>query len=236
MNFEEQIRSFAFLRGQSAPQASHGVGVRALYRCPVCQCIWLQDGPSVLEVQAGQLARLAEEMAANLEHLPEAGCRRCLWQHGGGAVSIDEYDAGEGFGLCWELPHPVVIHATSAILSARGVANQQSPPDVLTRPETLRAVLRVLQDAIPPREIQALPDLFCQLQASQARPGFGQPGTEQWCWRGWACALPCPPLAGQASVVVMLALPRTEQLSPAEEFGRWQTLLGFVEPVLAHKE
>ncbi len=236
MNFAEQIRSFAFLKGQSAPLASQGVGVRALYRCPVCQCIWLQDGPAVLEVQAEQLARLAEELSANLEQLPEAGCRRCLWQRGGGAVSIDEYDAGEGFGLCWELPRPVVIHATSAILSARGVANPQSQPDVLTRPDKLRAVLRAVRDATVPREMLALPEVFCELQARETRPGFGQPGTSQWCWRGWAFALPCPPLAGQGYVTLLVALPRSERLSPAAAFGFWQTLLVFVEQVLAEKE
>ena len=225
MTDEHRLRAFEVLCGQRAPRASDGRGVQALYRCPSCQRVWLQDGQAaLLEMDAEHIRRVAREVAADLTALPAGTCRRCLWRQGGGSVEIDEYDQGESFGFCWEIPHPVVVHATSALLSSR--VSAASLPDVLTQRKRLRAVLQAAHQALPPRQIQQIPRLLCRLQEATLRPGFGQPGTQGWRWQGWRFLLPCPPLDERRAVVtLLLALPPAEPLSPGQVFRTWQLLL-----------
>jgi hypothetical protein len=230
MNFEERLRAFDMLGGQRAPLATDGIGTQVLYQCRVCRRTWLQDGKStILDLPAEQVQRFAQELSADLEHLPAATCRICLWRTGGGSVEIDEYDRGEGFGFCWEIPHllvsPLVIHAISAILSEKGASNPESRPDVLTQKGKLRAVLRAVKEAHLPSPIQALPLVCGQLQATSLRPGFGQAGTDHWQWQGWLFPLACPPLGGHSIVTLMLALPPTERVSPGTVFRCWQFLM-----------
>lgn len=226
MDFEERLRSLDLLGGQRAPLASDGVGVRLLHRCDNCQRIWLQDGKSaILDLQAEQIQRFAQELSANLDCLPHTMCRMCLWRKGGGSISIDEYDRGEGFGLCWEIPSPLVIHATSAILSPEGALALESRPDVLTQKEKLCAVLRSIKEAHPPDNMWFLDQAFIRMQAAEFRPGFGQTGTEHWQWQGWYFTLDCPPLGGSSLVTLMLALPPGETVSPNGAFRTWQSLI-----------
>lgn len=226
MDFTEKLRSFDILGGQRAPLASDGVGVRVLYRCQVCERIWLQDGKSaLLDLRPDQVERLAQELSADLAQLPASTCRPCLWRTGGGSVDIDEYGGGEGFGFCWEIPRPLVIHATSSILSAKEVLRWESQPDVLTKPEKLRAILRSAKDAPFPASFQELDPIFGQLQAMTLRPGFGQAHTEHWEWSGWAFTIPCPPLDGKANIVLMLALPPAEPILGETAFSTWQFLM-----------
>jgi hypothetical protein len=226
--FEKTLRSFDVLGGQSAPPASDGLGVQALYRCQGCQRIWLQDGKSsILDLRPEQVQHFAQTLGADLGNLPPSNCRICLWLRGGSLVSIDEYSQGEGFGFCWEIHRPVVIHAISAIQSQKGLERWDSMPDVVTQPEKLSAVLRFLKGAEPPQHIRQLPPLFGQLQASQHRPGFGMPGTERWQWRVWTFSLLCPPLdeVRDATVTLTLALPPTENVTPNAAFRLWRFLL-----------
>ena len=226
MDFTEQLRFFAILGGQQAPRASDGVGFRILYQCQVCERIWLRDGKSViLDLDPEQIQGFAREWSADLAHLPRSMCRVCLWSAGGGSVEIDEYGRGEGFGLYWEIPRPVVLHATSAILSEKCSHAKETLPEILTRPDALRSVLHALKDLSLPLRMDELPDAYCQLQAKEFRPGFGQAGTERWQWRGWIFVLPCPPLQGQATVTFLLALPRAVRLSMPPAFAVWQFLL-----------
>ena len=226
MDFTEKLRSFAILGGQNAPQASDGVGVRILHRCRNCQRIWLQDGKSViLDLRPEQVQHFAQELSADLEHLPISICRACLWRTGGGSVGIDEYGQGEGFGFCWEIPRPVVIHATSAILSRKCARSLESQPDVLTQPEKLRAILRSVKDASLPHRIESLDPVLCALQSRTLPPGFGQAGTEHWLWQGWMFRLACPPLDRESLVTLMLALPSAERLQGEKAFFTWQFLM-----------
>lgn len=226
MNFEEQLRSFEHLGGQSAPLASNGVGVRVLYRCDLCHRLWLQDGKTaILDLSAEQVQTVATAVSADLEHLPVTTCRLCLWRTGGNAVNIDEYDRGEGFGFCWEIVHPLILHATSAILSQKAASQRESRPDVLTRPAKLRAVLHKVTQAQLPRQMPRLPAAWCALHAAELRPGFGQTGTERWQWQGWSFQLACPPLDERAIVSLMLATPPAERVTAQTAFRIWQFLM-----------
>ncbi len=226
--FDKTLRAFDSLGGQNAPLASDGTGVQTLCRCRMCYRIWLQDGKAaILDLSDEQVERFARALNADLNRLPLFICRICLWLHQGGAVSIDEYDQGESFGFCWEIPLPVVIHAISAIQSKRGAERWDSQPDVLTQKEKLLAILRFLKDASPPQPIHELPPIFGQMQAAQQRPGFGQTGTEQWQWRVWSFSLSCPSLDNEQDSVVTftLALHPAEQVSPTDAFRIWRFLL-----------
>lgn len=226
--FDKTLRAFDSLGGQNAPLASDGRGVQILYQCRMCHRIWLQDGKSaILDLNAEQVQHFAHALRADLDHLPLSTCRICLWLHRGGSVSIDEYNQGEGFGFCWEIPHPVVIHAISAIQSQKEVDRLESKPDVLTQKEKLSAILRFLKEAQPPQNIHPLPLLFGQIQAYQQQPGFGQPGTQQWQWRIWAFELPCSPLDRENDSVVTFtfALPQGENMSSIDAFRIWRFLL-----------
>jgi len=238
--FDKTLRSFDILGGQNAPPASDGIGVQTLYQCRMCHRTWLQDGTSaILDLSAEQVQHLARDLHADLSNVPPSTCRICLWLHGGVSVSIDEYSQGEGFGFCWEIPHPVVVHAISAIQPQKGLEQWESMPDVLTQKEKLYAVLRFLKEAQPPQNIRLLPSLFGQIQASQHRPGFGQEGTEQWQWRVWSFSLPCPPLDKEKDAIVTftLALPPAENVTPIAAFRTWRFLLEvtFLSGVLEDK-
>ena len=226
--FDKTLRAFDILGGQNAPLSSDGTGVQALCRCRLCHRIWLQDGKSViLDLSDEQVQDFARALNADLDRLPLFVCRICLWLHQGGVVSIDEYNQGESFGFCWEISHPVVIHAISAIQSKRGAERLDSQPDVPTQKEKLLAILRFLKDAPPPQHIHELPPFLGQMQAAARPPGFGQAGTEQWQWHGWSFLLPCPPLDNEQDSVVgfFLALHPAEQVLLTDAFRIWRFLL-----------
>jgi hypothetical protein len=226
-DFYDKTRQ-AFLGGQKASTASDGSGIRILYRCHLCQRVWLQDGKAaILDLKDEQIKHFASVLHANLHHLPHSVCRICLWFHQTGAVSIDEYSQGESFGFCWEIPQPIVIHAISAIQSKKGAEQWESRAGVLTQTKKLLAILSFLKDAPLPQPISELSPIFGQMQAAQQRPGFGQTGTERWKWHVWSFSLPCPELdADHDSVVTFtLALPQDELVSPIGAFHIWQLLL-----------
>ena len=226
MNFTKRLRSLDILGGQHAPKASSGSGFQILYQCPDCQGIWLQDGVAVLlDLTADQIADCVQKLSADLLRMPQGVCRLCLWRNGSGRVEIDQYCKGEGFGFCWELPHPLILHATSAILPASGKGNPLDSPEVLTRYDKLRIILQAVEDAPAPRSSQEIPSAFCAYQARVLRPGFGQTGTKRWQWQGYVFALPWPPLQGEAIVTFLLALPPTERLLLDEAFEIWQALM-----------
>ena len=227
MDFLDQLSAFHLLGGQQAQPASDGVGFRILHRCQVCKRIWLQDGRSViLDLTAEQLQRAAQELSADLTRLPDVMCRMCLWRTGGGSVEIDQYGSGEGFGFLWEIPRPVILHAFSAILSEQCVRTKQTQPELLTRPQILRAILQTAKDLPFPPHMEELPDAYGQIQAQEFRPGFGQPGTEHWQWRGWIFFLDCPPFAGRTTITFLLALPPAVHFAKTSAFAIWQFLLG----------
>jgi hypothetical protein len=226
--FDKTLRALDSLGGQNAPFASDGIGVQILCRCRKCNRIWLQDGKAtILDLNTEQVQHFARVLRADINHLPLFTCRMCLWRDRGGSISIDEYSQGEAFGFCWEIPHPVVIHAISVIQSRKAAEQLESRPDVLTKKEKLFGVLRFLKEAQPPQNIHLLPPLFGQIQAQKLRPGFGQPGTDHWQWRGWTFALPCPPLerAKDSVVIFTFALPPAEDVSPIDAFCLWRFLL-----------
>src|SRR5258708_2030584 len=155
------LRSFDFLGGQNAPPASDGVGVRLLYRCELCQRIWLQDGKRIaLDLQDAQIQELAQELTADVAQLPASTCRLCLYRAGGAAIEIDEYGKGHGFGVSWECQQPTLVHALFSLYSHDWVAKQADPeallPDIVTRPEKMRAVLAWFVESLPPRQVHPL--------------------------------------------------------------------------------
>src|SRR5512146_486819 len=229
MHFQEPFRSCDFLGGQQAPRASDGIGIKLLYRCPSCQRIWLQDGSRIhLDLGEDQVAALAQEVSADLAALPAGTCRLCLYRAGGGAIEVDEYGKGAGYGFSWECPAPQVTHAIVTMLSSRWLARLTHPratlPDVVTRPQTMRAVLAWFVELLPPQRLNVLdPDLL-QLLLHANPPGFGQPGTEHWRWYGGTCVVPCPPLGGPAQILLAQALPVTKRQEVAQVFSTAQSL------------
>ncbi len=226
---ENHLRSFAFLGGQHAPRASDGVGIRILYRCGACQRVWLQDGKRIaLDLQETQIQALAHDLAADLEHLPAATCRLCLYRAGGGAIEIDEYGNGAGFGFSWECPRPTLVHALLTIHShdwLEQIADSAAQlPDIVTQPEKMRAVLAWFVELLPPRRVHLLDPAMLVLLDLTNPPGFGQPGTEDWQWKGCRFATHCPPLGGRAQLVLVMARPAREPFSFSTLFPVWQSL------------
>ena len=222
---------------QKTPRASDGVGIKRLNRCPACQRIWLQDGPnSALELSPDRLQTLAHELQADLNHLPQATCRLCLYRAGYGATEIDEYGQGKGFGFSWEYVQPEPLHAMLTILSLPWLQRQHQAailPNVVTHPQTMRAVLSWFVELLPPSRVVPLPGEMLTLLAQRNSPGCHQPGTQGWTWKGWQCLVNCPPLHGPAQLVAVIAGPARDKPSFAEVFPVWQalahvTLLGAV--------
>lgn len=223
------FRSFDFLGGQRAPRASDGVGVRVLYRCESCQRVWLQDGKQVeLELEDAQVQALAQELAADLARLPTLTCRLCLFRAGGGAIEADEYGQGMGFGFSWEFPAPHALHALLTMFSRRWLSRLRDPsallPDVITRPQRMRAVLTWFAHCSLPARSWPLEPATVQELTRTNRPGRGQPGTANWRWHGCQFLAPCPPLEGEALLVCALAMPATDAFSLPEAFAVWQAL------------
>ncbi len=221
--------SFDFLGGQSAPRASDGVGIRLLYRCNVCQRIWLQDGKRVVpELDDRQLQELSHTLQAPLDRLPASTCRLCLLRAGHGAIEMDEYGQGMGFGFSWECPQPHLVHAMLTILSPRWLARQSDPagslPDVVRHPQKMRAVLTWLTQCPCPRQYHVLERPMLQALATTNPPGFGQPGTGQWQWKGSRFSALCPPLGGHALLLLAVAMPATEPFCFPAQFPLWQSL------------
>jgi len=226
MTFTERLRALDILGGQRAPRASSGSGFQILHHCPVCHRVWLRDGRTdILDLRSEQIQHLAQQLSADLLRLPKVFCRMCLWRTGHGAVEIDQYESGEGFGFCWEIPKPLVLHATCALLSPLGRLNPLSLPEILTQFEKLRAVLQAMTEVSAPQQIDLIDPSFCALQSTFLAPGFGQAGTEQWQWQGCSFHVSCPPFHGDTTVTFLLALPPTEVLSPNEAFAIWQKLM-----------
>ncbi len=227
MHKQNNERILPFFGGQSAPLTSDGMGRRVLFRCASCQRIWLQEGRRVvLDLSDLQLQTIVQELSADVTQLPPATCRFCVFQHGTGAFEIDEYGKGQGFGLSWECPDPLV-HTMGAIMSQQWMARQMRPavPDIVTAPVTLRKVLRWFKETRLPRQVQCFPPAFSASLAADTLPGFGATGTQGWQWKGYLLVLPCPPLGGSAIVTLALALPPTEPISAAELLELWQLLI-----------
>jgi hypothetical protein len=143
-------------------------------------------------------------------------------------VEIDEYGKGAGFGLSWECPSPHLIHALLTILPQHWLARLTDPsaslPDVMTRPEKMRAVLAWFTELLPPRQFRLLDRAVLVGLKRTNRPGFGQPGTAHWHWQGSVFEAPCPPLGGKARLMLAIAMPATEPFFLPEVFPIWQTL------------
>ncbi|HEU5381516.1 MAG TPA: hypothetical protein VFV38_39350 [Ktedonobacteraceae bacterium] len=189
MHSFDAFRSLDFLGGQRAPRAADGVGVRVLYRCGSCQRVWLQDGKQVeLELEEAQVQALAQELAADLTRLPTLTCRLCLFRAGGGAIEADEYGQGMGFGFSWEFPAPRPVHALLTMFSRRWLSRLRDPsallPDVITRPQRMRAVLTWFAHCSLPARSWPLEPATVQELTRTNRPGRGQPGTANWRWHG----------------------------------------------------
>lgn len=223
-------RVLKLLGGQAAPPASSGLGRRVLYRCPACLRVWYQDGPRrLLDLDERQLAQLVQELSANLEALPSATCRLCLWQNVGCVVEIDEYGSkdgdGRGFGLNWEAPEPVGAHLLATIVSLTWLGRQtRLEPDILTTPTRFRAVLRWLVETTHFPLLAHLTEADSAALATTNPPGFGMTGTANWQWKGAHFQLPCPPLRDEAFVSLAIALPRTEPLDLQEVIHLWQLM------------
>lgn len=114
--------------------------------------------------------------------------RLCLFGAGGGAIEADEYGQGMGFGFSWEFPAPRPVHALLTVFSRRWLSRQRDPsallPDVITRPQRMRAVLAWFAHCpLPARSWPLEPATVRELTRTN-RPGRGQPGTANWRWHG----------------------------------------------------
>ncbi len=188
-------RTHSILHGQTAPRAGHGV--RILWRCPSCNRPWLQD-PRLphgcrIRLSNEDALRVAREVHATLDDLPRATCRLCCYA-AGGELSIDQYGAGDGFGLSWEGVQPPGMHLLGAVFSVAWAERQREMlhPGIVTQPRRLRAFLEWLA-ALPDVPEDGVMDAETGAHlARTTRPGHGAPGTQGWVWRGIAaCLVPC---------------------------------------------
>lgn len=204
-------RTHSILHGQTAPRAGHGV--RILWRCPSCNRPWLQD-PRLphgcrIRLSNEDALRVAREVHATLDDLPRATCRLCCYA-AGGELSIDQYGAGDGFGLSWEGVQPPGMHLLGAVFSVAWAERQREMPHpgIVTQPRRLRAFLEWLA-ALPDVPEDGVMDAETGAHlARTTRPGHGAQGTQGWVWRGIAaCLVPCPPLGGLALASLAEAMP-----------------------------
>ena len=58
--------------------------------------------------------------------VPACTCRVCLYRAGGGAIEIDEYGRGAGFGFGWEYPSPHLMHVSHPPVSRKEILRCRS--------------------------------------------------------------------------------------------------------------
>jgi hypothetical protein len=177
--------------------------------------------------------QLVQELSANLDTLPAATCRLCLFQSATGAIETDEYGSkdgdGKGFGVNWEAPEPIGAHLLATIVARSWLARQTSlVPDIVTTPKRFRAVLSWLVETT---HFPLLTILTKEGSAELTRtnpPGFGMAGTATWQWKGAVFQLPCRPLRDEAIVTLAVALPRTEPLDLQNLIAIWQPIVELI--------
>jgi hypothetical protein len=212
--------------GQTVPPASSGVGKQVLYRCPMCQHLWLQDGYQVRQrLSPEEITTQVLRLSVDQTRLPLATCRLCLFQAGSGAFEFDEYRETSiiGYGINWEAAEPVGAHAQATIL-AESSMRPQMVPDVVRDPKLARAVLTWLHQARVFPCVHVLDEQECAQIAINNPAGHGMTGTERWQWKGALFRLPCPPLGGAAIILLAFAQPPEQPLDIAGLVSLWQEL------------
>jgi hypothetical protein len=215
--------------GQSLPRASKGAGQQILYRCPICQQPWFLDGRAVyVRLSPEQVQRLASTFTADLEHLPAATCRLCLFHVGMGSFEFDEYGVqGEvGYGVNWEAASPTGAHVLAAVLSEREMRWRPVPPSphVVYNYQRARAVLTWLKEERSWPCERHLSGFEGALMAADNPPGHGMTGTASWQWKGACFRQHCPPLGGMVRTQLAIALPADEPLEVHSLVSLWQDM------------
>ncbi|GHO98668.1 hypothetical protein KSF_087160 [Reticulibacter mediterranei] len=215
--------------GQSLPHASKGAGQQILYRCSLCQRPWFLDGREVyLRLEPEQLHWIAVALEADLEQLPTATCRLCLFQRGLGSFEFDEYGLqGEvGYGINWEAASPVGAHLLAAVLSEGELRRLPVPPSphVVYNYQRARAVLTWLKEERSWLCERLLSAFEQGVMAADNPPGHGMSGTEGWQWKGAFFHQHCPPLGGMVRTQLVIALPADEPLEVHSLVALWQDM------------
>jgi hypothetical protein len=223
----QRERRLSRFGGQSVPLSTSGTGRQILYRCPLCQHPWLQDGPTcTLRLSADKVRAKVESLHADPEHLPQMVCRLCLFEAGGSSFHIDEYRPATGlvsYGLVWE--HAAGMSLQAVIRPLSTLADPLGPADVPLKEETLHAVLSWLADLDTAIEVR----LFSM--AENALLNRHMPVQSGWQWQALCLVQPCPPLADLAVVVLAEALPADTPLKPEPLVTLWKALASVM---LAH--
>ncbi|GHO98669.1 hypothetical protein KSF_087170 [Reticulibacter mediterranei] len=198
-------------------RSSDHAPMMTLYQCPNCQQHWVQDGAQIrLRVGSAESDVLARTLQIDLDQVPQAPCRLCLFRAGADTGRFEEnaYGRTQGYGLTWEAAEPVGAHLLISVLSEAFLLQSRLPPashEIRDRSH-VRQVLRwfIETEHLPCAHILDARDQ--RDMAAGLPPGHGMSGTERWQWKGAIFRGDCPPLQGIALITLALALPQEELL------------------------
>lgn len=219
-SMESEIRKR--LGGQLPPQSTFG-GVRMLLYCNVHKGVWYQDGPhAYLDLTGERIGKLAAELGADLDHLPNATCRRCGVLGGPGEINLDGYATPSGklygVGISWETMsdagkpiHLLVTTHNIATMQSLTRSGRMPRSGVITDFATCRAWLAWMQKLpYPSSGYHKITPHDSEEMAHMNRPGFGV--DDSMVWQGGLWEVNCPPLGGRSMMNAALALPPDEEL------------------------
>ncbi len=202
---------------QDAPLAPDGGGRHLLLVCPICTRPWYKAGrseyPRLTPEQLTFLSAALHVDLGALYQLPRAFCSLCSTISLGGMFSIEEYvqyPSQQGYRFLWECASPRRIRLVALLCRSGGLALDalvQQQPDILTSStrEAL-ALLKWLETEPFPDSLQALSSEQCERLAYRL-PAVSTPYGTTLKWQGYAWQAVCPPLGGEAQVVLAAALP-----------------------------
>lgn len=219
---------------QASPSTASRGKRRILYHCPTCRQPWYREGiHAFLKLEDQALERLAQELDADLSHLPLATCRLCILRQGAGEFSIDEYAHGDtilGYGWSWESLDEQGGHMLGMVLAAdRGgfhLLDTDIPDaDIVRHPQAAQAVLQWFAHLPVCTPV-------AQIEGPQTRdldpnnpPGLGLQGTETWEWKGAIFKAPCQPLGGPVLLNLVIAVPAETPVDLTLLLLNWRDLV-----------
>jgi hypothetical protein len=188
-----------------------------LYQCPNCQHHWVQDGAQIrLQVGFAERDVLAHTLQVDLDQVPQAPCRLCLFRAGADTGCFEEkaYGGTQGYGLTWKAIEPLGAHLLISVVSEAFLLQSRLPPsshEIRDRSH----VRQVLRWFIETKHLSCVHLLDARDQREMAvglPPGHGMSGTEGWQWKGVIFRGQCPALGGTTLTTLALALPQAEIL------------------------
>src|SRR5258707_14619322 len=207
--------------------------------CPVCKRPWYkagsQDHPRLTPEQLVLLGAALQVDIQALYLLPRAFCPICSTLHLGGMFSAAAYPHHSGYRFLWESVSPRRIQLLAMVCRGEELTRDallQMIPDAFAEPMgEVRSLLTWLETCPSPETIQAFTDEQSQQLALRCPPGSAVDGS--LCqWRGYAWETTCPPLGGDALILLAVAIPtRTIPLFDSLHVG-WRVLARAMHAVL----